>query len=333
MHVIELRDGFGIDKLTLAERPEPVPGPGQVLLKMRAACLNYRDLLMVQGHYNARQPLPLIPLSDGVGEVEACGPGVDTLSPGVRVCPIFAQGWLDGKPQRTTGRYTLGGPLDGTLCQKMLVDARSVVPLPAFLSDVEAATLPCAAVTAWNALVDQGGLTAGQTVLIQGSGGVAVFALQFAKLLGARIIATSSSDAKLERLRALGAAETINYRSQPDWGERVRKLGGADLVVEVGGAGTLSQSLRAVQPGGCIALIGVLSGVAQPLNILPILMAGVRVQGIFVGSRATFVRMLRAIEHHRLRPVIDSIHAFADAPQALESLAKSQHFGKICLRH
>ncbi len=333
MQVIELRDGFGIDKLQLTERPDPEPGPGQVLLKMRAACLNYRDLLMVRGHYNPRQPLPLIPLSDGVGVVEACGPGVRGLVQGQRVCPIFAQGWLDGPPDRSLGRSTLGGPLDGTLCEQMLVDADSVVPVPDFLSDVEAATLPCAAVTAWNALVDQGGLTAGQSVLIQGSGGVSVFALQFARLLGARIIATSSSDAKLERLRAMGAVETINYKSQPEWGELVRKLGGVDLVVEVGGAGTLAQSLRAVRPGGRIALIGVLSGAAQPLNILPILMTGVRIQGIFVGSKAVFVRMMRAIEHHRLRPVVDAIHPFHTAPQALESLATGQHFGKICLRH
>ncbi len=333
MRAFVIEGAFGIENLHEVERPDPEPGPGQVLLDMRAASLNYRDLLMVRGHYNARQPLPLIPLSDGVGIVAAHGPGVTAPALGTRVCPLFAAGWQAGPPTPETTQRTFGGPLDGTLAQKMVVDADSVIAVPDYLSDVEAATLPCAAVTAWNALVCQGGLTAGQRVLIQGSGGVAIFALQLAKLLGASIVTTSSQPEKLERQRALGSGRTINYREQPDWGEVVRAEGGVDLVIEVGGAGTLAQSLRAVRPGGRIALIGVLSGVAEKLNILPILMQNIRVQGILVGGRDVFTGLLRAMETHKLRPVVDTIHPFTEAPRALAALAEARHFGKLCVRY
>ena len=335
MKVMEVRDGFGLDHLRPGERAEPRPGPGQVLLRMRAASLNYRDLLMVQGSYNSRQPLPLIPCSDGVGEVVAVGPGVERVQVGQRVATLFAQRWLSGELTRDKARSTLGGPLDGTLAELMVLDAEGVVVVPEHLSDEAAATLTCAGLTAWSALVTLGGVTAGDVVLVQGTGGVSLFALQFARLLGATVILTSSSDAKLERGRALGAAETVNYRQVPQWGREVRRLTagrGVDHVVEVGGAGTLEQSLQAVRFGGTVSLIGVLSGTAAPLNILPVLMQQVRVQGVLVGHREGFEAMNRAIAAHRMEPVVDSVLPFDQARQGLEHLAAGRHFGKVCLR-
>jgi NADPH:quinone reductase-like Zn-dependent oxidoreductase len=335
MKVHEIRDGFGLDRLVEGERPEPEAGPGQVLLRMRAASLNYRDLLTVQGQYNPKQPLPLVPCSDGVGEVVAVGPGVERIGVGDRVTPIFAQRWLAGEPTKKALSSTLGGPIDGTLAEGMAVDAESVVAAPEHLTDEEAATLPCAAVTAWSALVSLGGVKAGDTVLLQGTGGVSIFALQFARLLGARVILTSSSDEKLERARSLGAAETLNYRTVPEWGREAKRLCGgvgADLVVEVGGARTLPQSLAAIRPGGTLALIGVLSGRTAELNLAAILMQQVRVQGVFVGSRERFEAMNRAIELHRLRPAVDKVFPWEQTRAAFEHLASGEHFGKICVR-
>lgn len=335
MRVVELRDRFGLEKLTLAERAEPEPGPGQVLLRMHAAALNARDLMMVRGQYNPRQPLPLVPGSDGMGEVAALGAGVERVKVGARVAPIFSQGWISGEPTRRKMRSTLGGPLDGTLAESMVVDAEGVVPLPEHLSPEEAATLPTAGLTAWNALVGFGGLPPGRTVLIQGTGGVSIFALQFAALLGARVILTSSSDAKLERGRALGAVETINYVEFPDWGKRARELSGGDgvdVVVEVGGAGTLEQSLVAVRPGGRISLIGVLSGGASQLGITPIFMKQVRVQGILVGSREDFEQMNRAVAAHQLRPAVSRVFPLDQVREALAHLDGGSHFGKVCVR-
>lgn len=334
MKAFAITESFGLENLRLVTRPEPSPGPGQVLLKMRAVSLNFRDLLMVRGHYNPRQPLPLIPCSDGVGEIIAVGEGVHRVSAGQRVATVFAQGWLEGEPNRAKLKTTLGGPIDGTLSELMVLDAEGVTPVPEHLSDAEAACLPCAAVTAWSALVAHGRVTAGDTVLLQGTGGVSLFALQFAKALGARVIITSSSDQKLERARQLGADATINYRQEPRWGKVAAQIAGGDgvdCVVEVGGAGTLAQSVRAVRPGGTISLIGVLSGGAEKINITPILMQGIKVQGIIVGSRALFEQMNRAITHHRVSPVIDEIFAFEQAPEAFAHLASASHMGKICL--
>ena len=335
MKAFAIEGQFGLENLKLVERPDPSPGPGQVLVKMRAASLNFRDLLTVRGHYNPRQPLPLIPCSDGVGEVVEVGAGVESLSAGDTVATVFAQGWLEGAPDRQKMKTTLGGPLDGTLCGLMCLDARGVVPVPAHLSDEEGATLTCAGVTAWSATVEHGGLRPGQTVLIQGTGGVSIFALQFAKLLGARAIVTSSSDAKLERARALGADVCINYVENPQWGRAAAKAAGGDgvdLVVEVGGAGTMGQSLKAVKPGGRISLIGVLAGGVTKLNVIPILMQAIRVQGILVGSRQTFLEMNSAISDHKLKPVVDRVFSFEEAPEALAWMAEGRHFGKISLR-
>jgi NADPH:quinone reductase-like Zn-dependent oxidoreductase len=335
MRVVEIRDRFGLEQLTVTQRPDPRPGPGEVLLRVKAASLNYRDLLTVRGHYNPKQPLPLIPCSDGVGEVDAVGEGVTRVKPGDRVATLFAQGWISGEPTRAKLRSTLGGPLDGTLAERMVLDAEGVVRVPGHLSDEEAATLPCAALTAWSALAVHGSVKAGNTVLVQGTGGVAIFALQLARLLGARVIVTSSDDRKLERARELGAWETINYRNTPDWGRSAMKLTGGegvDLVVDVGGAQTLPQSLAAVRFGGQISLIGVLTGTVSELNVIPMLMQQVRLQGLLVGHREGFETMNRAIEAHRMRPVVDRVFALDQAREALATMAAGEHFGKICIR-
>lgn len=335
MKVIELAGDFGLGHLRLAERDDPAAGPGEVKVSLHAAALNYRDLLMVRGHYNPRQPLPLIPGSDGAGVVAAIGPGVDRVAVGDRVVPIFAQRWLGGEGNRERLRTTLGGPLDGTLAEAIVVPQEGLVRAPEHLSDAEAACLPCAGVTAYNALVTEGGLTAGQTVLLQGTGGVSIFALQLTHALGARAIITSSSDEKLERARALGAWQTINYRSTPEWGHEVRKRTGGrgvDLVVEVGGAGTLQQSLAAVRLGGRIALIGVLAGVSTELAVTAILMNRIQVRGILVGDRDSFEAMNRLLAQHEIRPIVDSTFALSEARLALEHMAAGAHFGKIGIR-
>lgn len=334
MQVHELR-GFGLEHLHRAERPAPEPGPGQVRVRVSAVSLNYRDLMMVRGEYNSRQPLPLVPLSDGVGTIEALGPGVRGLAIGERVAGLFAQAWLAGKPTAEALRSTLGGPRDGMLAEAVVLDAQGVVPVPEHLDDVEAATLPCAALTAWSALVTLGRVRAGETVLVQGTGGVSSFALDFARLHGARVIATSGSAHKLEELRARGAWQVIDHRADPQWGKTARTLTGGegvDHVIEVGGVGTMAQSLRAVRPGGTVSLIGVLAGKVADLDLTSVLMTQVRVQGVFVGHRAGFLAMSRAIAQARLRPRIDRVFAFHEARAAFEYLASGAHQGKVCIR-
>jgi NADPH:quinone reductase-like Zn-dependent oxidoreductase len=334
MRVYEIQSEFGMDNLRIAERPDPEPGPGEVRLAMRAVSLNYRDLLMVRGHYNPRQPLPLIPCSDGVGEVTAVGDGVRRVAVGDRVATAFSQTWIAGPPTVDKLSGTLGGPIDGTLAEQMVLSAEGVVPVPGHMTDVEAATLPCAALTAWSAMVEQGTVGAGDVVLVQGTGGVSIFALQIAQLLGARVIVTSSSQAKMDRATSLGAWRTLNYRDDPRWGKTVRTMTdgvGVDLVVEVGGAGTLEQSLKAVRVGGQVSVIGVLSGIAAELSIIPLLMQQLRLQGILVGSREGFERMNRAFAAHEVRPVVDRVFGFDDVPAAFELMASGGHFGKICI--
>ena len=341
MRVLEIQNEFGLENLHLAERPTPEADdlqPGEVLLEMRAASLNFRDLRMVQGLYNPRQPLPLIPCSDGVGEVIAIGDGaegVGRVAVGDRVATLFAQKWRAGEPTPERARSTLGGPLDGTLAERMVLPADGVVAVPDHLSDEEAATLPCAALTAWSALVAHGRIKAGDTVLLQGTGGVSIFALQFARLLGARVVITSSSDEKLERARDLGAWETINYRTTEAWGKEARKLTGGrgvDHVVEVGGAGTLEQSLAAVRMGGSISIIGVLDSTLSPVNVIPILMNQIRLQGILVGHRDSFEAMNRAIAEARLKPIVDRTFPLEETRAALDHMAAGRHFGKVCVR-
>jgi NADPH:quinone reductase-like Zn-dependent oxidoreductase len=334
MKAYHLQNAFGIDNVTLVDRPEPQPGPGQVLLKMRAFSLNYRDLLMVKGLYNPKQRMPVVPLSDGVGEVAALGTGVQRVKVGDRVCPLFMQKWLDGPVTEEAARSALGAALDGVLAEYAVFDQDGVEAVPRPLSDEEAATLPCAGLTAWHALVSEGQLRAGESVLVQGTGGVSLFALQFSRLGGARVIATSSSDDKLQRALKLGASDGINYKNTPEWGDKARSLTsgvGVDHVVEVGGAGTIGQSLKAVRFGGRVSLIGILSGTGS-FNLTPILMKNARVQGIFVGSRAMFQEMCRAIDLHQMHPVVDRVFPFAEAREAFKYMESAKHFGKICIK-
>jgi NADPH:quinone reductase-like Zn-dependent oxidoreductase len=335
MKAYEIRDTFGLDALRLADRPRPQPGLQEVLIKIRAVSLNYRDLMVVKGTYNPKMPLPRVPCSDGVGEVAELGPGVTRVKAGQRVAGIFMQKWIAGELSEANARSALGGDLDGLLAEYAVLREDGVTPVPEHLSDEEAATLPCAALTAWHALVTEGRVQAGASVLAQGTGGVSLFALQFARLAGARVLITSSSDEKLRRALEMGASDGINYKATPDWGERVRQLTGGrgvDHVVEVGGAGTLGQSLRAVRLGGHLSLIGVLTGNSGQVNPLPILMKNVRVQGIYVGSREMFEAMNRAIALHRLRPVVDRVFPFAEALAAFRHMESASHFGKICIR-
>jgi NADPH:quinone reductase-like Zn-dependent oxidoreductase len=334
MKAYEIQEGFGLEHLVLAERPRPAPGPGQLLLRMTAWSLNYRDLLTVQGGYNPKQPLPLIPCSDGVGVVEAVGEGVRRAAKGDRVCPIFCQAWIDGPPDRDKLRSTLGGPLDGTLAEFVVVSEEGVVHPPAHLTDAECASLPCAGVTAWTALFAEGDLQPEQTVLVLGTGGVSSFALLLAKARGARVIITSSDDEKLGRARALGADETINYQKQKQWSKPVRELTagrGVDHVVEVGGAGTLEQSIRSCAIGGRVSVIGVLAGAKSAVLVTPILMGYLRLQGILVGHRASFEALNAFFTEHELRPVVGHTFSFDQAHEAFELMGRGGHFGKIAL--
>jgi NADPH:quinone reductase-like Zn-dependent oxidoreductase len=331
----EIQGGFGLEALRLVERPDPTPPAGHVLVRLRAASLNYRDLLTVQGLYNPKLPLPLVPLSDGAGEVARLGEGVTRFKPGDRVATSFFQRWISGGPTKAKLLSALGGPLDGMLRDHALLHEDGLVRVTPHLTDEEAACLPCAAVTAWSALVEQGELRPGQTVLLLGTGGVSLFALQFAKVTGARVILTSSSDAKLERARTLGADVTINYQATPDWEKKVRELTageGADQVLEVGGGGTFPRSVRATRVGGRIALVGNLAGNTTEVNLAPILMQNIRVQGVIVGSRETFEAMNRAVDRHGVRPVVDRVFPFEEARAAFEWMAARQHFGKIVIR-
>lgn len=334
MKAVELEGSFGIDSLRLVDKPDPKPGHGQVLVRMKASSLNYRDLLVVQGLYNPKMKLPMVPLSDGAGEVVAVGDGVDRFQVGDRVMGIFMQKWIGGDPDEAKGRSALGGGGPGVAAELVALEEQGCVRTPEHLSDEEAATLPCAAVTAWHALFPEGRVKPGDTVLVLGTGGVSLFALQFARAAGAKVFATSGSAEKIPRVRELGAAEVVHYKETPDWGDKIRKLTGGvgvDHVVEVGGAGTMAQSLRAVRIGGHISLIGVLAGPSE-FNPMPILMKNVRVQGIYVGSRDMFEAMNRAIALHGLSPVIDKVFPMAEIAKALEHMQRAAHFGKIVLR-
>ncbi len=334
MKAFEVRNSFGIDSLTLVGKPEPSPGHGQVVIMVKAVSLNYRDLLIVKGLYNPKISLPFVPFSDGIGDVVSVGEGVSRVKVGDRVAGIFMQKWLFGEVTEEKAKSALGGGGIGMLSEYVALHEDGVVHVPGHLSYEEAAALPCAGVTAWHAVVEHG-VKPGDSVLLLGTGGVSLFALQFARMSGARIIITSSSDKKLEKARALGATDGINYRSAPDWDDRVLELtggAGVDLVVEVGGAGTLPQSLRAVRMGGRISLIGVLTGAEGEINPRSIIMKKIRVQGIFVGSGEMFEAMNRAVSLHRLHPVIDRVFPFEDAREALRYMEGGAHFGKICIR-
>jgi NADPH:quinone reductase-like Zn-dependent oxidoreductase len=326
---------FGIDQLVLADLPMPRPGRGQVLVKVHAVSLNYRDLLLVRGQYNPKMALPRIPCSDGAGEVVELGEGVDTVTVGQRVAGIFMQRWLEGSPTADSSRGALGGDVDGMLAEYVVLHQSGLVSIPEHLSFAEAATLPCAGVTAWNAVVNAAQVKPGDVVLIQGTGGVSIFALQFAKMAGAVVIGTSSSDEKLQRAKTIGLDAGLNYQQSPEWAKWVLKETnnrGADLIVEVGGAGTFTQSLQAVRYGGMVAQIGVLSQSEQALPIPLILHRQVRIQGIYVGSKSHFEAMNRAIVATRMQPVVDQIYTFDRVREALKSMETGSHFGKIVIR-
>lgn len=330
MKAYEIRE-FGIDNLAIAERPDPEPGEREVVVRFRAASLNYRDLMMVTGQYDPKLKRPVIPFSDGAGEVVKVGSEVTLWKEGDRVMPTFMQGWIDGEITYEKARTALGGDLDGVLAEYGVFSESGLVKIPGHLSYEEAATLPCAALTAWHGLVVSGGLKEGDTVLLMGTGGVSIFGLQFARNFRAESIITSSSDEKLGRADVLGADHLFNYSENPDWDEAVllytgRK--GVDHVLEVGGAGTLSKSMRAVRMGGHIALIGVLAD-GGGVDPRPILMKSIRLQGIFVGSRTMFEEMNRRISDEYLKPVVDKVFPFSEAREALRYMERREHFGKI----
>jgi NADPH:quinone reductase-like Zn-dependent oxidoreductase len=334
MKCYELQGPDGAEGLKLVDRPIPQPGADQVLVRLKAATLNYRDLLTVKGGYGSRQKFPLVPVSDGAGVVESVGAGVRQLAVGDRVIGSFFENWLGGEPSEARMRAALGGAVDGVLTEYRVFPAHALVKTPQHLSDVEAAALPCAGVTAWSAVVKLGNVKPGQTVLTQGTGGVSLFALQFAKLCGARVISTSSSDAKIERLKTLGADVTINYKSTTDWGKKARELTGhgVDLVVEVGGVGTLNESIRATRIGGTIAFIGVLAGPPPANSRLPLMvMQQQRLQGVTVGSIEDLQAMCDAIAVSGMKPVIDRTFAFDQAKGAFAHMASGAHFGKVAI--
>ncbi len=325
---------FGIDSLILAEKDSPQPGAGEVLVRVHSVSLNYRDLMVVEGRYNPRLAMPRVPCSDGAGEVLAVGAGVTRWKVGDRVAGIFMQNWLEGQPTAAKAKGALGGDIDGMLATEVVLPECGLVRIPEHLSFDEGATLPCAAVTAWNALFKATDTKPGDTVLIQGTGGVSIFALQFARMAGARVLGISSSDEKLARAAGLGLDAGLNYRAHPEWekwalGETHGE--GVDLVVEVGGSGTLPRALRAVKPGGTVAQIGVLTGAAEAVDVRVILSKQIRVQGVYVGSRADFDAMNRGIAQAGLKPVIDSVFSWKEAPAALRRMESAGHFGKIVI--
>jgi NADPH:quinone reductase-like Zn-dependent oxidoreductase len=334
MQSFELR-GKGLDTLTLVDRPVPKPARGQVLVRMRAASLNYRDLLIAQGRYGRSElKYPLVPLSDGAGEVVEVGAGVTQLRAGDRVVGAFFQKWIEGPFNSEKGASALGGAIDGVLAEYVVLEAEAALKFPDALTFEQAATLPCAGVSAWVGLFELGKLTRGETVLAMGTGGVSIFGLQLAKAAGASVILTSSSDAKLERGRALGASAGINYRNQPDWDARARELTGGkgvDHILEVGGKQTLPTSLRATREGGHIALVGLLTGAPADRDEALRNERGVRIDSLYVGSVRHFENLNAALARSDIRPVIDRVYPFEEAVQAYKHLESGSHFGKLVI--
>jgi NADPH:quinone reductase-like Zn-dependent oxidoreductase len=321
--------------LATAEQPEPIPAAGEVLIRVKAVSLNYRDLINLDKQRPGNLPAPLIPCSDGAGEVAAVGEGVNRFKAGDRVAGIFFRDWLNGRFEMRYHQVALGGSIHGMLAEFVVLPEHALVAVPAHLSFEEAATLPCAGVTAWQALFTRGNLQAGASVLALGTGGVSIFALQLATAAGARTFITSSSDEKLERARSLGAAQTVNYKTTPDWEKEIWKLSekrGIDHVMEVGGPGTLARSMSAVAAGGQIALIGVLTGFGPAeVSLFPLTARNVNLDGIYVGSRADFEALNAFLTKHQIHPIIDRTFGFAEAPAAFEYLRSGAHFGKIVI--
>lgn len=334
LKAMRIEGDWGLENIRLVELEDPEPGPDDVVIRIEAVSINPRDLVMMQGGYGRMGgTLPFVPLCDGAGRVVATGTNVRRVKQGDLVCPAFSRTWLHGTATPDTLAGAHGGPLDGTAQELMQVPANAVVKAPSHMSAQEAATLPCAAVTAWNALIEEGCLKAGQTVLLQGTGGVSLFALQIAKMQGAEVIVTSSSDEKLDVARNLGADHLINYKSTPEWHKTARDITdgtGVDHIVEVGGADTLEKSTAAVKASGTISVIGVLSGAASALQLGRVVTRHVRLQGVTVGSCEMLEAMAAAMTLHGTRPVIDDgyfeLQALGDA---LVRLPHSKHIGKI----
>lgn len=335
MKAFVLHGGFGLDYLKETDLPVPSPGPGQVLIRMKAVSLNARDMGVIDGFYEPGRTAPLIPVSDGVGEVIALGDHASKFRIGERVSGIFAQSWTTGEPTQENWISTLGSPLDGMLAEYVVLPEEGLVRVPEHLTDEEAAALACAGVTAWHAISEEGRLKAGDTVVVQGTGGVSLFALQFAKLLGAKVIVTSSSDEKLERAKEIGADYGINYATTPEWDQAVLDYTqgqGADHIVDLGGAATLNRSLSALKVGGQISIVGILTGAGvENFNLIPAIIRKAKLQAINVGSREMFERMNLAIERHALRPVIDKSFPFAQSLDAFRYMAKGSSFGKVSI--
>lgn len=335
MKIYRLDQIGSLDGLVLHQEADPTPGANEVVIRVHANALNYRDLMVLQGRYRVPPRPGVIPLSDGAGEVVATGARVSRVKIGDRVAGAFMQTWTGGRISADHLKSDLGGSIDGMLSQYVVLNEQGVVKIPAHLSYTEAATLPCAAVTAWGCLTEGAQVTPGDTVLTLGSGGVSVFAIQFARLFGARVIATTSSEEKAAKLKALGAHEVINYTETPDWDQEVMRLTkrkGADFIVEVGGPGTLTKSLKSCALGGYVVQVGILGGVGQLLD--PVLFRGrsITTRSVTVGSRQSFEAMNRAIEVNEMHPVIDKIFTFDQAKEAYTHLEKQKHMGKVVIQ-
>lgn len=334
MKAYELHPVEGFDALRLAERPAPAaPGPHEVRVRVRAVSLNYRDLTVARG--SRKRGRVIVPASDGAGEVIAVGGRVTRFQRGDRVAAAFFPTWLTGGLQEEHHKNALGGSLDGMLAEEVVLPETAWVRLPAHLSFEQGATLPCAGVTAWHALFEAAQLRPGDFVLLQGTGGVSIFALQLARAAGARVIATSSSAEKRTRLASMGALHTIDYRENPEWGEAARAATGGrgvDVAVEVGGAGTFDQSVKALRYGGTMSLLGILAGTQGPINTYAVFHRNLRVHGVYVGSVAMFEDLVGALESSGIVPVVDSVFPFAEARAAYDHLASGQHFGKVVVR-
>lgn len=335
MRAWRIENSFGLEHLKMAEVEKISLKAKDVRVKIHACSLNFRDLMVVKGVYNPKQTLPLIPLSDGAGEVIEVGREVKTLKVGDRVCATFSQAWCHGIATDETFKHTLGGPLDGMLVENGVFDENGLIKFPNYLSYEEAATLPCAGVTAFNAIAFQSDLKPGDTVLLEGCGGVSLFSLQFAKVFGINPILISKSDEKIHRAQEIAKLKGINYQDHEDWPKMIRDLTdgrGVDAVVEVGGAKTLGRAIKSVKRGGVICVIGVLSGSEEPLDLRPILMNNIRLQGLFVGAKTVFEAMIRVLDHAEIHPVIDRVFSFDEVKQAFSYLETAQHFGKICIK-
>lgn len=326
---------FGLDNLILGETPTPTAKAGELLVKVAAVSLNFRDKAIVDGIYEPHLvPKDLIPVSDAVGTVVAVGEGVTRFKVGDRVNSHLYSRWLDGEPGPDEPAHCFGMPLPGGLAEYMIIHEQSAVAAPASMSDEEASTLPIAALTAWYSLMDVGHLQPGQTVLVQGTGGVSIFAAQIAAAHGARVIATSSSDDNLARVKALGASEGINYRTHPDWEKQVLQLTqgkGVDVLIDVAGGNGLNQSVLATKAAGVIAQVGFLTGQTAALELMPLIFRQTTIRGIAVAPRSSFDRMNPFLDQHRIKPVIDKVYAFEHAIQAYEHLARGP-FGKVVIK-